>query len=501
MGICIQTMPSLGPVMGLLLLLGLCPVVHGAKFDFVDTVLYPLTQISRRHAMYTKASSPSTTTSWEGTQHVSQVTMDVGFRVEPMVGATNDYPVELSFFHQDELENAQAAQRDGHFCCTQKTDEGYGCLITEQGKETIFVKTYTPIFRTQVIVPSNGTIAELLRTVDIDKTGMHYLSYSSCWWNNVDILLTGHNTWLNPYGYVPGELYYNIPFFLAMSLLYAIAALVWTALLIRYRNDGILKVQWGIGLLVLLGLIVVLLWYTEYNMYNQNGARSAALLTVAVCMSALKKTLGRVVMLAVCMGYGICRPHLGDNAMKLAAFGFVYCVFTSILDMVKTVGEEVDYSGGYFMLVVIPVATLDSLFYYWVFVSLYDVIAELEQTKQKRKLRLFKKFLIVIAVCLGCSFGWMVFQSWFLYSGAFLTIWQFGWMLDAYWYVLNFVLLVTVMALWRPSAHSMRYAYSLEVTADDDSDDGIEMDTSVGTGTMPIEADDIEADGGLPADI
>merc|ERR1711865_876707 len=98
MGICIQTMPSLGPVMGLLLLLGLCPVVHGAKFDFVDTVLYPLTQISRRHAMYTKASSPSTTTSWEGTQHVSQVTMDVGFRVEPMVGATNDSPVELSFF-------------------------------------------------------------------------------------------------------------------------------------------------------------------------------------------------------------------------------------------------------------------------------------------------------------------------------------------------------------------------------------------------------------------
>merc|ERR1712164_75549 len=120
------------------------------------------------------------------------------------------------------------------------------------------------------------------------------------------------------------------------------------------------------------------------------------------------------------MGYGIAKPTLGSSAKKVLIFGFVYCVFTTILDVVKALSHENDTTGGFFIMVIVPVAVLDSIFYYWTFVSLYDVVAALEDRKQTIKLSPYRKFLTVVAACLMLSFAWVMFQMWFLYSDAFI---------------------------------------------------------------------------------
>merc|ERR1711998_77650 len=289
-------------------------------------------------------------------------------------------------------------------------------------------------------------------------------------------LMTGHNEWLNLYGFLPGELYYNLPFFLAMTLAYVLAGLVWVGLILKHRLDGILPVQYYIGLVVALGSVEVLTWCFTFRAYNIDGQRPVPLMTTAVIFSTVKKTVSRIVILVVCMGYGIVKPTLGDNAKKVLAFGAVYCVFTTVLDVVKALSHENDISGGFFILVIVPVALLDSIFYYWTFVSLYDVVAYLEQRKQTIKLLLYRKFLVVIGVCLIFSLGWVIFQIFFLYSDAFTTSWQYAWVFDAFWYVQGLVLLICIMALWKPSSTSMNYAYHDQVSGVDDNLEGIELD-------------------------
>ena len=133
------------------------------------------------------------------------------------------------------------------------------------------------------------------------------------------------------------------------------------------------------------------------------------------------------------MGYGIAKPTLGGNARKVTVFGFVYCVFTTILDVVKALSHENDTSGSFFIMVIVPVALLDSIFYYWTFVSLYDVVAALEERKQTIKLALYKKFVSVIAICLVVSLFWVMYQMYFLYTDSFTTSWQYAWVFDAFW--------------------------------------------------------------------
>jgi hypothetical protein len=450
-------------VRSVVLTLLLAVVAHGAKFEFTDTHLPALTQIARRHAMYTKADSPSTSFG-DGN---SEVHINVKFRVSKTGGGTN--PVHVIFFHHDELENVKVADRDGKFCCTKKVGDEYLC----DGKPT-----FTPLYMTEQDVPDTGDVAVLKHTVGIQKTGMHYLMYSNCKPASEDVLMTGHNAWLNSYGYLPGELYYNLPFFLVMAVLYTVVVLMWFGLICYYRSDGVLPVQYHIGVVAVLGLMEVVAWYIQYSSYNENGTRNAGLITTAVILSTLKKTTTRILILVVCMGYGIVRPTLGDNATKVMVFGFLYCVFTTCLDVVKALSHEDDISGGFFILVIVPVALLDSVFYYWTFVSLYDVVAALEERKQTIKLNLYRKFLTVVATGLVFSFGWVIFQMWFLYSDAFIMHWQYAWVFDSYWYALMLVLLLTIMYLWKPSSTSMSYAYHEQLSGVEDDLEGIELENS-----------------------
>eukprot|EP00658_Telonema_sp_P-2_P025574 TRINITY_DN202_c0_g1_i6.p2 TRINITY_DN202_c0_g1~~TRINITY_DN202_c0_g1_i6.p2 ORF type:complete len:206 (-),score=33.89 TRINITY_DN202_c0_g1_i6:852-1469(-) len=173
---------------------------------------------------------------------------------------------------------------------------------------------------------------------------MHYLMFSHCE-SGIDVIfINGENGWRNAYGYLPGELYYNIPFFLAMSVLYAVVVLVWWGLVLYFRSDGVLSVHDHIGLVALLALCEVVLWFLYYQAYNNTGLRDTGLLTTAVISSCIKRTSTRILILVVCMGYGVVRPTLGDSTMKVMVFGGLYCVFTTVLDVVKALSHEDDIS-------------------------------------------------------------------------------------------------------------------------------------------------------------
>ena len=128
--------------------------------------------------------------------------------------------------------------------------------------------------------------------------------------------------------------------------------------------------------------------------------------------------------------------------------------------------------GGFFILVIIPVAVLDSIFYLWTFMSLYDVVAQLEHRRQTEKLQLYRKFIWVLGTCLALSCVWVVYQMYFLYANLFPSLWQLAWLFDAYWYTLAFAILCAIMYLWAPNENSKKYAYYEQNINLEDGEDG-----------------------------
>merc|ERR1711998_598110 len=115
------------------------------------------------------------------------------------------------------------------------------------------------------------------------------------------------------------------------------------------------------------------------------------------------------------MGYGTVRPHLGDNAKRVVAFGVIYCLLSGVLDVLKAMDLQdnqklTEVSGSLLWLVIVPVAILDAFFYLWTFMSLYDVVAYLEERRQTVKLNLFRRFIWVLATCLFFSTVWVCYQ-------------------------------------------------------------------------------------------
>merc|ERR1712178_429523 len=103
---------------------------------------------------------------------------------------------------------------------------------------------------------------------------------------------------MNPYGYLSGELYYNMPFFLGLTIVHAVLLMLWIGLLLKYREE-LLPVQGHIGGVILLALVEVMLWYYHFNTFNRNGLISMSLMISAIIASTVKKTVSRLLVLVV----------------------------------------------------------------------------------------------------------------------------------------------------------------------------------------------------------
>jgi hypothetical protein len=245
-----------------------------------------------------------------------------------------------------------------------------------------------------------------------------------------------------------------------MIILYSLIIVVWAGLLFYYREE-VVRVHLHIGAVLLMALLEVILWYIYFQYFNHEGNRSSALAIICAMASTLKKTVSRLLVLAVCMGYGVVRPTLPSQKL-MVAFGIIYCIFSFVLDIVKA-HESQNREDLYTVAVLasVAVAVLDFVFYLWTFMSLYDTVALLEERRQSMKLNLYRKFIWVLATCLLLSCAWVLYQVYYSsqYDALFPSLWQTTWLFNAYWYVLSFAIAVAIMVLWAPHSNSRQYAY------------------------------------------
>ncbi|KAJ6804372.1 transmembrane protein 87B-like [Iris pallida] len=303
--------------------------------------------------------------------------------------------------------------------------------------------------------------------VPITKTGMYNLFFISCDPQLRGLKMSGKTLWKNPGGYLPGRMAPLMTFYTFMSIAYLLLSVLWFAQYMRFWKD-ILPIQNCITLVIALGLFEMTLWYFEYLNFNNTGMRPIGITTWVVTIGAIRKTVSRLLILSVAMGYGVVRPTLGGLTTKVLLLGITYFLATELLDIAENVGTINDISGKARLFLVLPDAFLDAFLILWIFTSLSGTLDKLQARRSLVKLDIYRKFTNALAVSVIASVSWIGYEVFFKATDPFSERWQSAWIITAFWDILALGLLCVMCYLWAPSQSSQRYAYSSEVGEDGD---------------------------------
>ncbi|GLJ30724.1 hypothetical protein SUGI_0608920 [Cryptomeria japonica] len=346
-------------------------------------------------------------------------------------------------------------------CCTPDLAKLEGCkqghiIIRQSSNETDWPRSISFVFQGNDLETKTQP-----DTIYIPKTGMYNLYFMFCDKQLKDTVINGRTLWKNPTGYLPGRLEPLMRFYGCLSLVYIILGLIWFLQNVRFWKD-ITQLQNCISAVIFLCMLEMTLCYFEYANFNATGRRPVSITFWAVTFGAIKKTVSRLLLLVVSMGYGVTRPTLGGITSKVALLGIIYFMASEALELVENAGNINDVPREGRTLFVIPVAVLDALFIIWIFTSLSKTLEKLHVRKSFAKLDLYRKFTNALAVAVLFSVAFIGYELYFKITDPFNENWETSWIIIALWNSLSFVLLCVVCFLWAPSQNVTRYAFSDE---------------------------------------
>ncbi|XP_047341979.1 transmembrane protein 87A-like [Impatiens glandulifera] len=309
------------------------------------------------------------------------------------------------------------------------------------------------------------------KSIRVTRTGMYNLYFIHCDPNLKELIVQGKTVWKNPTGYLPGRMAPLMKFFGFMSLAFVILGVFWFYQYAKFWKE-VLPLQNCITLVITLGMFEMTLWYFDYAEFNETGIRPTGITVWAVTFGAVKRTVSRLIILMVSMGYGVVRPTLGGLTSKVLMLGGTFFLASEVLELVENVGAISDLSGKARLFLVLPVAILDAFFIIWIFKSLSATLNKLQGRRMTAKLDIYRKFTNALAVAVIVSVGWICYELYFKSNDVYNEQWQNAWVIPAFWQVLSFSLLCVISSLWAPSQNSMRYTYTEESNEEDfDKDD------------------------------
>ncbi|XP_051503840.1 transmembrane protein 87A-like isoform X2 [Myxocyprinus asiaticus] len=253
-------------------------------------------------------------------------------------------------------------------------------------------------------------------------------------------------------------------FYMVMCMVYILYALLWFVWSSCYWKD-LLRIQFWIAGVIFLGMIEKAVFCAEYQNTNTLGSASQGLLIFAELISALKRTLARLLVIIVSLGYGIVKPRLGTVMHRVVGLGVLYFVFAAIEGVLRITGGR---DNGPALITYVILAVFDSSALWFIFVSLAQTIKTLKLRRNPVKLSLYRHFTNTLIFAVLASIIFMVWTTKKFRLTDCQADWMELWVDDAFWRFLFSIILLVIMFLWRPSVNNQRYAFTPLM---DDSDD------------------------------
>lgn len=323
--------------------------------------------------------------------------------------------------------------------------------ITRKYQDHPGIRTNEPVFQ----IPKDGVYLFMLR---IKALGDNDFNAS------VNIRLLG------TYGYLSAADYPLLPFYGVMCIIYVLFGVIWLAVSFAQWRD-LLRIQFWIGGVILLGMMEKAIFYAEYQSMNTTGTSMQGAVLLAEWVSCAKRTLARMLVVIVSLGFGIVKPRLGPMLHRVVGVGTLYFVLACIESYLRVMHVRDDANNQ--VIASIPLAVLDATVCYWAAVSLAQTTRTLRLRRNTVKLSLYRHFTNTLIFGVFASIIFMLFSIKSHRLTRCLTDWKDLWQDEAFWHVLFSSLLLVIMILWRPTNNNQRYAFTplLDNPEDENEDD------------------------------
>lgn len=327
---------------------------------------------------------------------------------------------------------------------------------------------------------------------EVKRTG-YYCVYTDPF---ADDQYSGIVEFRNSYGELPAAQIAKLPFYGALTIVYAFMAIGWGALYYMHRQD-ILAVQNYITAILVFLVVEIFMTWMFYDYQNRHGFNngSKALLVVVSVLSAGRNSFSFFLLLIVCMGYGVVKHSLGKTMIAVRILAGAHFIF-GVIYAIASLSVTPENAGPLVLLVVLPLAGTLTGFYIWTLNSLGATMKDLVQRKQTVKAGMYRKLWWCILGSIVVIFAFFFLNSW-TFAGVsdedFVPKhWATRWFILDGWLNLVYLGDVAFVAwVWRPTANNRRFAMSDEIAQDDEGFEIASMRDS-----LDFDNDDLE--GGKP---
>ena len=292
--------------------------------------------------------------------------------------------------------------------------------------------------------------------------------------------VSGEVVFKNPYGYLPAMFYGFMVAYPLLALVYFILLIIFSFLTLKYRRE-VLRMQLGILAVIFMGFVETTTWFFVYVVMNDTGGAACCPwrtdMIFAIVTNNFKRTLSALLVLAVALGWGVVRPRLSRRTtLILLILGFFYLGCLLKFDLVRmertvhadamsdagTVDSTADDAVAFWAL---PVALIDVLLIFWIYVALSTTQKELAEEHQEFKLAMYKRLARTLMMWTVLWIAYTLFDVG-VRSGVIPWPWNVHFMLYSFWDVLYLGILITIASVWRPSETSVQLAYSTQLPTD-----------------------------------
>ncbi|XP_069016819.1 transmembrane protein 87A-like [Embiotoca jacksoni] len=259
-------------------------------------------------------------------------------------------------------------------------------------------------------------------------------------------------------------------FFMVMCIVYVLFGALWLFWCACYWRD-LLRIQFWIGAVIILGMLEKAVFYSEYQSIRYRGDYILGAVIFAELLSALKRSLARILVLIVSLGYGIVKPRLGTTVHRLAAVGLLYLLFSSVEGVLRVTGG---FYGTVALVANLSLSLIDSCVMWWIFISLSQTTRLLKLRRNVVKLSLYQHFTNTLIFSVVASIIFIIWTTKVFKLVDCQRDWRDLWVDDAFWRLLFSTILLVIMVLLRPSANNQRFSHSPLIDEDDEEEEAKE---------------------------
>ena len=330
---------------------------------------------------------------------------------------------------------------DDHIvCCDEKAIRDGKCstpgtLILHRVKDERFsYRNVSFTWRQRRSLMASGKKMLLNSRYNVKRDGQYYVVVAFCNPATKNAVLAGQTAALNPHGHLPAGVFGLLDFMRALTAVYTVLMLVWTAKCCQYRRE-LMSIHVLISAALLLLALDALAHWAALAAYNAEGAAARVGTALTVLLDALTSALLRCLVLVIAVGCVPPRRLTRSLGMSRATMGPLFCrvVLRTVLCFAVTLWYGAFpflFPGSASVWSQLPSTAVDTLVYYLFLSWLGDTMDELERRSQTSKLGVFRTLRNASFVAIAALVAYSAAYGYLAAHDMLRALWKVEWLLN-----------------------------------------------------------------------